>query len=390
VTLHTPGFTTEVIHANRGFAGDRLLREDDLRFDEFHVCFTDLPNWIRMSGIRTEWPKQPDAPITFRAEYCKAHDIRLTFAGRTLSLGFQFSISSSRRSVILREKAVFRISGLDQLAIDQIRRQYLQPLHNFITFAADFPNAIDEFVVFNTRLRLGEANRPCAIHALGQPVYVRADAEKPRDADAMLFTYDDVREFLGDLLNRWMTFSERFSAFTQVYFSSLYGPGAFVEERFMSAVRALILLLAETVPKPSGVGQAIDEMRDRLSQAAGERGLRWVREIMPAETELGFPWRLSGALTKYESLLSGLITPDIERFVDAIVATRRYVSCPDELAHSNVLQGSDLHWTTEKLNALIKVCVLDWLEFPRELIAKLLNRNSSFLHLKSVPQTQTG
>jgi len=89
-------------------------------------------------------------------------------------------------------------------------------------------------------------------------------------------------------------------------------------------------------------------------------------------------------------LLSGLIAPDIERFVDAIVATRRYVSIPDQSPRPNVLQGSDLHWTTEKLNSLIKICVLDWLEFPRDLIAKLLNRNASFLHLKSVPQPQTG
>jgi hypothetical protein len=385
VTLHTPGFTTEAIHANSAYAGDHLLQEADLRFDEFRVGFTDLAKWIRLTGIQTQWPEETTGVRRFRVEYGEPDQICLTFAGKPLTLGFQWTMSSSVRSVTVREDVAFRMSGLEQLTIQEIRRQYLQPLHDFFSFAADYPNAIDEFVVFNGRIRLQQSDRPSAIRVLGQLVYLRAGEEKPRDADDMLFTYDDVSEFVGELLNRWNLFRGTFEPFCRVYFSSQYAPGQFVEERFLAVVRALILIFRQTMPECPHVPGALKDVMDSVRKTAIARDSQWLTDVMPLEAELCFPWHLSEVLTKYQDLLGPLIGNDIERFVSPVVATRRYVSCPEPSQRSGALRGSDLHWTTEKLNALIKVCILDWLEFPRDLISKLLNRNARYQHLKSVP-----
>jgi len=383
-SLHMPGFATEKIHANSAYAGEHLLQEGDLRFDEFCVYFSDLPNWIRLAGIPMDAAKTDDRVGDLHFNYHAPKAIQVTFAEKSLALEFHRESSCSKRSFTFREHVAFCMRNLEQVAIDQIHREYLRPLHNFFTFAADFPNAIDELVVRNGRLRLQGADRPSAIHVLMQPQYVRAE-EKPRDAHDMLFTYEDVSDFFGEVLNRWVMFCENFSPFCGVYFSSQYCPGHFVEERFLSAVRALILMFRETTPECAHVRGALKGMMDSLSQTAMGTHSQWVTDVMPLEAELCFPWHLSEALTKYRDLLGALIGDDIEPFVSSVVATRRYVSCPEPSQRSGALHGSDLHWTTEKLNALIKVLMLDWLKFPRDLIARLLNRNARYQHLKSVP-----
>ncbi|HQI27782.1 MAG TPA: hypothetical protein PLT20_06830 [Sedimentisphaerales bacterium] len=392
MTLHMPGFATEEIHANSAYAGDCLLREGDLRFDKSRVNFSDLANWIRLTGIRADLPKGANEPYTFRVEYAKVGGVHATFAGcpLTIGLGHRLSFEDSKRSVVLRENVSILIADLGQLTIEEIERKYLSPLQDFFTLAADLPNARCEFVVFGQRLSRDGVIGPSAIHVLGEPIYVREEGETCRDEDKMLFTYDDVSGFFQSLLDRWLTFRERFASFCQLYFSAQYSRGAYVEERFLSAVRALTLLFRETMPAPPGIRHAIDEMREELARISGERRFGWVDDVVPMEAELAFPWSLSEVLTKYEGLLSGLITPDIEHFVNAIAATRRYVSCPDQSSRPNVLHGADLHWATEKLNVLIKICLLDWLEFPQDLIARLLNRNASFRHLRSVPCPRTG
>ena len=180
-------------------------------------------------------------------------------------------------------------------------------------------------------------------------------------------------------------FCEQFSPFCGVYFSSQYCPGHFVEERFQSAVRALILMFRETMPECDHVRGASKAMMESLSQTAMGNHSQWLADVMPREAELCFPWHLSETLTKYRDLLGALIGDDVERFVTSVVATRRYVSCREPSQRSNALHGADLHWMTEKLNMLIKVLILDWLEFPPDLVATLLTRNARYQHLKSVP-----
>ena len=199
-SLHMPGFATETIHANSAYAGGHLLQEADLRFDEFSVYFSDLPNWIRLAGIQTDWANTDDGVSDRTFSYHGPKGIQVSFAGESLALEFHREFSCSKRSFTFREHVAFCMRDLEQVAIDHIHREFLRPLHDFFTFAADFPNAIDELVVHNGRLRLQGTDRPSAIHVLMQPQYVRAE-EKPRDADDMLFTYEDVSDFFGELLN---------------------------------------------------------------------------------------------------------------------------------------------------------------------------------------------
>jgi len=384
-SLHMPGFATETIHANSAYVGGHLLQEADLRFDEFQVSFSDLPNWTRLAGIQQpQWTVRDDGIRDLHFDHRAPGEIRVAFAGKPLALEFRREFHCTKRSLTLREHVAFRISDLERLPIDQIHRKYLHPLHNFFTFAADHPNAIDRLVVLTERIRFRQADRPSAIHVLMQPQYVRPGGEKPRDADDMLFTYEDVSESFGELLNRWAAFCERFAPFCRVYFSSLYCPGDFVEERFLSAVRALILLFQDSTPERFTNRPKIDALKNCFSVASPDQQARWWASTLPIDAELRFPWDLLDTLNEYQDLVGPVIGGDAEHFVDAVVVTRRYAQWCEPSLRLTSLRGMDLHWMTEKLKVLLKVCVLDRLAFPRDLIAALLNRNPRYHHLKSV------
>jgi hypothetical protein len=259
----------------------------------------------------------------------------------------------------------------------------LHPLLRFFALATDGPNVIDEYVLFKEDYREHDSEYHAPIYVVRQPVYVPKERPRRRLPHEMLFTYQDVKDSFPDLLNRWFDFSERFSALCDVHFASLYRPGGYVEDRFLTPVRALIFYFEES-------GAANERVREFRQRALAELQTKlhftedvWLSQSMASEAEITFPADLFRALEEHKDLMTPLVGDDLKAFVGAVLAKMNTIYRRDGNAGWDPLEGADLYWTTEKLSVLLKACILEEIGIPRDEAHRFLRRNKNYRQLKA-------
>jgi hypothetical protein len=382
-TIRMPGLTTQKIRANRAYVS-RCFVGEDVRFDSMRVSFSHLHDWLNKTGIKAGPPAQETDGMTVAMEYRTPERVRLTLAGKPTTLGVVWQTHSDLGEFSLREKASLHIDDLGQLSLEEIGKRFTGPLRNFFALATDTPIAVEEEVLFSDQITESDDGHRLPIHFLAQPVYRPKERSERRWEGDMLFTYQDVEASLGDLLNRWLDFSSEFAPFCDEFFGSLYAPGAYVETRFLSSVHAMILFFGRSRSPDEETRRATETARDRLVEPFSGKRKEWAAMAFPTDAEIDFASSLAAALKDYREIMEPLVRSDSDAFVDAVVATQRYYVHSDPAYEARALRRLELHWATEKLNVLLKTCILDRLGIPREQICRYFVRNAQYAYLKGV------
>ena len=382
-TIGTPEMVTEEIRANKAYVCGRLLDEGDLRFDAFRVSLDGLRDWLGISGITVNPCKDDDGPRRLSLDYVQPSSVEAAIRGKPLQIGFGYSLSHVRSGFSLEEKVSIRVEDIAGLCEEEVDRAFLHPLLRFFALATDGPNVIDEYVLFKEDYREHDSEYHAPIYVVRQPVYVPKERPRRRFPHEMLFTYQDVKDSFPDLLNRWFDFSERFSALCDVHFASLYRPGGYVEDRFLTPVRALIFYFEES-------GAANERVREFRQRALAELQTKlhftedvWLSQSMASEAEITFPADLFRALEEHKDLMTPLVGDDLKAFVGAVLAKMNTIYRRDGNAGWDPLEGADLYWTTEKLSVLLKACILEEIGIPRDEAHRFLRRNKNYRQLKA-------
>jgi len=383
-TLRMPGLTTQTIRANRAYVS-RCFVAEDARFDAMRISFSHLYEWLNKRGMKADEARAAQSKFDLTLEYHNPDDVSFALAGKPTTIGVRCVTSESVFGEFsLRENASIYVDRLGQLSLEEMGKRYTGPLHNFFTLAADTPTAVEEEVAFSDQLRESENGHRLPVQILGQPVFRPKEGSGRRHRHEMLFTYRDVEASLGDLLNRWLDFSSEFSAFCGVFFSLLYAPGEYLETRFLSTIEAMILFFGKSRSPDDATCRATETARDRLLEPFSGKRREWAAMAFPTEAEVDFAWSLAAALKEHGEIMQPLVRSDPDAFVDAVAATHRYHIRYDPACEARALRELGLHWATEKLSVLLKVCILDRLGIPREQISRFFARSRRYAYLKGV------
>jgi hypothetical protein len=379
-----PGFTTEEIRANKAYAARHLLTPEDLQFAEFRVSFSGLSSWIRTTGIETRHPRE-DGKTRLEISYCRPEQVEISVGGDSLAIGFAFRASESMvRDVTLRENVQIRVTSSCECTDDELHKRWVSPLQDFFTLATDRANLLEEFVVYNKRLKESNIERASPIRLLGQPRCVPTEERRPRLPQDMLFTYEDVQDSLAAILNRWIEFSRANQVFCRVFFGLVDAPRTFVEDRFLRSVQAIALFFGAGRYGQDPVARELMAAQNGVLQLCAEDQRQRLSAVLPTEAEVSLPSNLLAALSDHREIMGPLVADDPEGFANRIIATRAYLTRYDPALPAPPLDDERLLWATEKLAVLLKACILECVGIPRDQMARLFHRNRKYQHLKTV------
>src|SRR5262249_55791688 len=108
----------------------------------------------------------------------------------------------------------------------------------------------------------------------------------------------------------------------------------------------------------------------------------WVLDMMPSTSTLHFPWNLLRVTQEHSTFMEPLVHSEPRRFVDQVVATRRYVQQKDTSVLNRSAQGRQLYWLIEKLHVLLRACILRELGIPSHEIDQFFRRNLMYTYLQ--------
>ena len=361
------------------------FRKDDLSFDAVSLRSPILDDWIDTTGVCAEPSAGEESNSRFH--YSRPETASFPLDAHTLKIGVAWSESQSHRSFSFRENVDIKIENLGHIPAKDVFQQYIYPLQNFFTLASDHACELDSVVFFNSNVETADVERPSPIHYLAQPIYLLKEPKKALLPDDMLFTYEDMKDYLPSVFRKWIEFSQVLKSFCLSYFGLLYAPNVFVEREFLALIESMVLLFHELGDHDESLGPALDEAVKTFQARCPGKSVRWLADVMPSVADVSLPWKLAVALDNYRDLMTPLIGNDVEGFVDRVLTTRKYCQNRDSALAEHSLQGADLYWLTEKLKMLVKTLILEWLGIPRDLIVRLVRRNRVYSHLASLHES---
>ena len=212
-----------------------------------------------------------------------------------------------------------------------------------MTLATDTPNALIDFSV-------SRAGSPDNVHVLGARIFHDDEAAMDLPPYSMLFSLSDVEDRAVDLISKWIKISDTLGDVCNLYSRVQYGPGAFIETRFLLVCQSLEVY-----------------QRKRQPASEGDRGA----------SDLVF----GDLLEEHRATVGPLFGKEIGQAISELAKYRNYVICRDFQAGSDPDYGAKMFWLTQKLMFLMKACLLTELGIPSEDQLKFFQRNRMYVHL---------
>ncbi len=375
----------EEYHANRAYFGAHLSTDEAFRFRSVLLKIGGLSEWARsLSGLH----RTPSPPLTFHntgetvpvATYRKPTSPSGQLAEAKITLNMGVSWKTDAQTFRFREEANLLVEFDNAREAEDVNAQYVYPLQNLMTFAADQPQCVDSVSLWCGE-DLADWNRNPEIRLIGPRVHPDEEKRKAVHSDQMLLTLADV-EF-ASFLQKWMRLSEVHEEAFNVYFGILYAPPSYIETTYALLAQSVSLYYART----SGGIRHRDEEQRRLRDilpSLQNPDAEWLIDHLGIQPYPSFSSILRRLVDQHGAALDPILANRRDAFVSQATTTLKYIERSDAEERGAACHGSDLYWLVQKLRFLIKACFLAELGFGMEQITALFNRNEYFQHISGL------
>ncbi|MEM7589649.1 MAG: HEPN domain-containing protein [Myxococcota bacterium] len=310
--------------------GKHLIHVEQLQFDRVRVFYSHLDRWANMDGFRivqkhNQNKECQSCTVSYKLPKpicCKLNDYHVSF-------GFCLQTSSSLNHVHLQQNMFVQLQHDQAAAWQQIQDKLLQ-LQNLLSFGANMPIQPQSIQAFMPHC---DQTVQLLYRLRGFPTVnqVQIDA-------APLFTLKDIAKQLDVHLKQWFAKATVLQPVHMLYFSLVFGPTLYAQNKFLHLVQAL-----ETYHSRTHKGQA--SLRKRLSEV-----LHHLKDVFV--------------------LKSG----QEESFITQVVRTRNYLTHYSKNHEKKRPDWQQLHQLTQQLRDMVRAVLLLEAGFSKLAVKNMLTR----------------
>ena len=238
-----------------------------------------------------------------------------------------------------------------------------------------YPPDVDEDI----RSRLG-----VTVYEHGLPRRTRK-RKSPRE---MLMPFLSIKDSFGEAVKHWFDTSDLLRDVHNLYFGSLFAPGSFLENEFLTLMQAL-----ESFSRTRGGGLYVSAddykpIEQALVSAVPQGTNRDFRDSIKSRikymNEHSLRRRIDGLLKSLERDTIKLICPNVATFKAKVCDTRNYLTHWDKQSQQSALSDESLAVANQQLRLLLTILMLKEMCFEEEKIRDAIKRNprwSSLIHI---------
>lgn len=336
-----PGYPRENYSVPIAYMGDLFENESDLAFDEAHLTFPPLSNWLARQVFSEEAPASFDS---VSCRYSRPPDIEAKVRGGSLRICSTFSYHHDFfQELKLIYTPVIELKVEEALGLDKWETSFVHPLRDFLTFATRHVVQLSHLEV-SRKDRLNPSGRPVVLEVVVPSAWQTDDAAKYLHPHEVLFGARDVGPRIGDILDQWLTKYEELKNVMMLFFGPLYNEHMYIEHHFLNLAYA-----TETYHRMRHSGHP---------------------------NRIHYKDRIFALLSKFEEPLK-LFPIDCQQFAEKVTDTRNFYVHYDDSLRNKAANGEALFRMVQVLQSLIEVCLLSELGFDLAVIKALLERNEN-------------
>jgi hypothetical protein len=331
--------------------GYHFSTEHDIAFKRLLVHYSSLDEWINRSGfdkkVLAESMHPPWDRFTIVYERPQLIEAALS-ADCNISLYFQVSfpgLSYLQKEACIVQEDYVELEFSSNRGLNDCYDELFH-LRNFLTLGISAP-------ICTLKLRGYIQDREDPIKIFSKQQYMPQELELIHPLK-VLFSFDFIAERFALFLKNWYSKRGSLKRVYELYFSLVYNPHMYLDDRFSSLCEA-----AEAYHKAIVNPKRIS-LRIRLSDIVDEF------------------WRVATTFI-----------PDKKAFTDTVVDTRNYLSHPDVKPKKNVVSGNELFFVTQQLRLLVEICLLKETGFTVDEIDGLFAKSDKHQQLVALIRSQT-
>ncbi len=371
------GISKSIITARFAFLGVAYDNKEAITFSKLAFSVEGLDEWLAITGIKLalnsddmsasiQYARPKDIPLQL------PDDIGLTFSfGYSMSGGgteFKEAKISQQASILLLSKTEKSLEGFLSLVFK---------INNFLCFAIDKTVSLDSVIGFSQHLTRdredGKAQQlPVQIYYGSIPY---AEAKPKIYWSNMLFRYDQVKQGLEELLNKWLANYETSEPAFNLYFAYKSGAQRYIDGRFLSLAQGIETLHRRNSTKTLMPPAEFKQLVQTVLRNCPSENKQWLNARIAYGNELPLRQRLTEMIEPFRSLYG----TEEERmaFVGNVLDTRNYLTHYDDKLSSKAATGVLLWQLCMKLEVLFQLHFLRLMGLPETLIKTLATENES-------------
>jgi hypothetical protein len=208
---------------------------------------------------------------------------------------------------------------------------------------------------------------------------------EPKHPYEMLASLPMFKHWFTEAFKKWFENSSTLRDVYNLFFSSLYSPGAFLQSEFLSLVQSL-----ESFSRTRGTDLYVSEetykgIKDRLLAAIPEGIDEALKASLEGHIQFGNQHSLKRRVDAILGSLDGqtlkLFCPDSAAFRKKIVDTRNYLAHFDVKSKKKALHGTHLWVANQRLRLLLTILLLKETGFNEDAIRERLRTHPKWMQL---------
>lgn len=389
MTISFPGIPTQKLRCKTAYIGKHHLASDDTKrkFSKATVEFTYLADWIGQTGFHEDHILENGKLSEYHITYKHPGTIDASVSNTSITANYFFETRlNTDNDKAYHQRVVLQLQRTEALSLEEWLNQFVTPLQNLISLATDRPNAIVAlFVADGLAEDVSQDSIERGVHLPLEVVFHqvyqdRSEVKHIFDQD-MIFSVRDLEMDFSSLLVKWLEVSSVLYTVCNLYFSTRYNPGAYIEPRFLSVVQAVELYHRVRIGSTVFSEEEFQQRKKKILDSIPEEYRDWVRDQLAVSNEA----RLSQRVTELYELtkdVTGQLYGNKEAFVKLVRDTRNYYTHYGSQLSSKAAHGVSLYWLTEALSYMLIRCFLHEMGFSSKRCVELLSRNQRFLFAK--------
>ncbi|MDP9080277.1 MAG: hypothetical protein M3O71_22860 [Bacteroidota bacterium] len=373
--MSIPGIPTISYQPGYIIIGTYIEDQDQPLFNEIEVELELLTKWVDIWGFRYGHENKEDY---FKIEYHLPENIQFEIDSNVDGF-FSFAGSSNRRKeeeFVNSHKTKLKIKSKQLLTISNIL-EYAWHFKKFLTISTQSNTYFKKIILRSNLLNNSYNNieHPKDIQLL---YYQRELELKSTNQHSIyfLFTYLDIAHQFQAIINNWFSKKALLQPVVDIVYEGLSNSFSFLENDFLSNIQALEVFHRRCRQQTELLKQQHSLVWSAIINNLPTDQADYINKFEYAY-EPGLTQRLKDLIKEFKtSTIDKLLgtNKQTKEFIYKTVLSRNFYTHYDLSLKEKALKGAPLHYTTEKLKALLLVAILSEIGFDFTQVEKMLAR----------------
>lgn len=365
-----------------------------IQFSEIEVEFRNLCSWSHYCPFRFE----TGANDGTRKVILNPDEIIPLFEDDTITITLKNSASTRSSWNIgeneghVRRKATIVLHSKEELPYSEYL-PLIEQIQSFLSFCFGFaiiPESIIGRSIVHSLSRLNSQEPALFPISIETTSFHREEADQYRDKKTKNppISFDEIREYSPDLLQRWLESEEQFKIPRMLFLSTFFSPQMYLQQVFLNRSQCIEIYsrisnnYRDYLTEPDEYDHRVQEVRFALRWCSDLNKKQYERFISQIKNS-NRPSLMNriDQILKHHEFIGWIIIDAPPEFAHTIAKNRNYLTHCEKKPEEKYATPQELWDLSQQLGRLFYLCMLDEIGVEQELIMMVMRRLKEWIIL---------